>query len=63
MRTITGSTFRFVASSDGGTAVAAVRSVKFCVRAARTRVTQKYDVPMARRARNGCVGSRIWEAA
>ncbi|TXS28405.1 hypothetical protein EAO74_14525 [Streptomyces sp. gb1(2016)] len=63
MRTITGKTHRFAAWADESVATAAVRSVKFCVRAARTRVTQKYDGPTAQRARYGCVRTRIWEAA
>ncbi|QEU72480.1 hypothetical protein CP967_11175 [Streptomyces nitrosporeus] len=60
---MTGSTFRFVVPPGGTTATAAVRSVKFCVRAAHTRVTEKYDVRTAQHAQNGCVRSRIWEAA
>ncbi|THA70246.1 hypothetical protein E6P78_09715 [Streptomyces sp. A0958] len=63
MRTITADTSRSAAGAERPPASAAVRSVKFCVRAAHTGVTQKYDVGMARRVRNGCVGPRIWEAA
>ncbi|TXS67169.1 hypothetical protein EAO76_30335 [Streptomyces sp. sk2.1] len=63
MRTITADTTRFVPRIVESTATAAVRSVKFCVRAAHTRVTQKYDGCTAQRARKGCVRSQIWEAA
>src|SRR6478736_4247649 len=63
MRTITGRTHRFAAWAEVSAASAAARSVKFCVRAARTRVTQKYDGPTAQRARCDCVRTRFWEAA
>ncbi|TXS37913.1 hypothetical protein EAO72_32185 [Streptomyces sp. or43] len=63
MRTITADTPRYAAWGAETVATAVVRSVKFCVRAAHTRVTQKYDVGMAQRARNCWVRSQFWEAA
>ncbi|TXS06081.1 hypothetical protein EAO73_08350 [Streptomyces sp. col6] len=60
---MTADTSRSAPPTGQPAASAAVRSVKFCVRAAHTGVTQKYDVGMARHVRNGCVGPRIWEAA
>jgi hypothetical protein len=68
MTTITGNTSRFAAESGIPVATATLRSVKFCVRAAHTRVTQKYDGCTAQRAQNeraqnGCVRSQLWEAA